>query len=251
MDLGLAGKKALVTGGTRGVGRGIALALARSGVDVITCHRQDREAAASLERALGETGGTHRVLRADLADPAGIARLHRECARRFDRLDLVVNNAAVIDAVPYAELAPEHWRHTLAVNLTAVHLIVQGALPLLGQGSSLVALSSKSIETGVPRRVHYTATKAALHGLHRSLARELGPRGIRCNVLSLGMVHTEAMDALPDGEREATIERYRAMSPLARLGTPDDVAGAVLWLASDLSRYVTGAVIPVDGGIAA
>ena len=249
MDLGLVGKQALVTGGTRGIGRGVVLALARGGVDVVTCCRQDSEAAVSLERELKEIGGRHEVVRADIADPAHVEGLLSVCRARFGRLDLVVNNAAVISHVPYAELEPAEWARVLATNVTGTHLVIQGALPLLGEGSSVVNISSKSIEVGIPLRAHYTTTKAALHGLTRSLAREFGDRGIRFNVLSLGVIRTEALEAMPEQQRAAMVERYSGKTSLGRLGTPDDVAGAVLWLASDLARYVTGGVIPVDGGI--
>lgn len=249
MDLGLTGKTALVTGGTKGIGRGIVLALARQGVDVITCYRSDSEAAASLERELKETGGRHQVIRADLADPAQAASLVEACRTQFGQLDLIVNNAAVIVHIPYPELPLEEWERTFATNVTAVHLIIQGALPLLHEGSSVVSISSKTTEIGLPLRGHYVATKAALHGLNRSLAKELGGQGIRFNVLSLGMIHTEAIDAKSDENRTAMIKRYSEIIALHRFGQPEEVAGAVLWLASDLSRYVTGAVIPVDGGI--
>ncbi|MFD9893892.1 SDR family NAD(P)-dependent oxidoreductase [Amycolatopsis sp. NPDC059027] len=249
MAIDLTGKKALVTGGTRGVGRGIALALARSGADVLTCYRQDGEAVQSLERALKETGGRHHVLRADLAEPDQIRTLLAECESRFGGLDLVVNNAAVISHVPYGELSLEEWQRVLATNLTAVHLVIQHALPLLGEGGSVVSISSKSVEVGIPLRAHYTATKSALHGLTRSLAREYGRKGIRFNVLSLGMIHTEALDAMPEERRATMLEQYNSKIALGRFGTPDEVSGAVLWLASEHSRYVTGGVIPVDGGI--
>lgn len=249
MELGLKGKKALVTGGTRGVGRGIVLALARHGVDVVTCCRQDSDAVASLERELKETGGQHSVIRADLIEPDQIADLLGECTSRLGHLDLVVNNAAAISHIPYGELSLEEWQRIVNTNLTAAHLVIQHALPLLGEGSSVVSISSKSIEVGIPLRAHYTATKAALHGLNRTLAREFGAKGIRFNVLSLGMIHTEAIDAMPGEQREQMVKRYSGMTSLGRLGTPDEVAGAVLWLASDLARYVTGGVIPVDGGI--
>jgi 3-oxoacyl-[acyl-carrier protein] reductase len=249
MDLGLKDKRALVTGGTKGVGRGVVLALARSGVDVVTCYHSDGEAAAALERELKEIGGDHHVMRADLADPDQIAALLAECESRFGRLDVVVNNAAVISHVPYDELSQDEWRRVVDTNLTGAHLVIQNALPLLGAGGSVVSISSKSIEVGIPRRAHYTATKAALHGLNRTLAKEYGGRGIRFNVLSLGMIHTEAVDALPPEQRDQMLRRYGDLTALGRLGEPDEVGGAVLWLASDLSRYVTGAVIAVDGGI--
>lgn len=249
MDLGLTGKKALVTGGTRGVGRGIVLALAREGVDVVTCCRQDSELADSLERELKALDGQHAVVRADLTDGEQVTALVGECENRFGRLDLVVHNAAAISHVPYGELPIEEWHRIVSTNLTSVHLVTQGVLPLLGSGSSVVSISSKSIEVGIPLRAHYTATKAALLGLTTSLAKEFGGKGIRFNVLSLGVIHTEALDAMPAEQQEQMIKRYSGMTALGRLGEPDDVAGAVLWLASDLSRYVTAAVVPVDGGI--
>jgi 3-oxoacyl-[acyl-carrier protein] reductase len=169
---------------------------------------------------------------------------------RFGQLDVIVNNAAIIKHVPYDKLPLEEWQRTLDTNVTAVHLVIQGALPLLHEGSSVMSLSSKSIEVGIPLRAHYTTTKAALHGLNRSVARELGSRGIRFNILSLGMIHTEAIDAMPEEQRALMIQRYSDKTALGRLGTPDEVAGAVSWLSSDYARYVTGAVIPVDGGIA-
>lgn len=249
MDLGLTGKKALVTGGTKGVGRGLVLALARAGVDVVTNYRTDGEAAAALERELKEIGGQHHVIAADLTVPAEVAELVEACRTRLGRIDLVVNNAHAISSIPYGELPFEEWQRIIATNLTGAHLVIQQALPLLDAGSSVVSISTKSIEVGIPLRAHYTATKAALHGLNRTLAKEFGSRGIRFNVVAVGMIHNEAIDALPDEQREQMIARYRKMIALERLARPDDIAGPVLWLASDLSRYVTGAVIPVDGGL--
>ncbi len=249
MDLGLKGTTALVTGGTRGVGRGIVLALARAGVDVITCYRNDSEAVATLERELKEIGGRHHVIRADLAQPEEITALIEECRTRFGRLDTVVNNAGAISHIPYEKLSLDEWRRILDTNLTATHLIIQGALGLMGPGGSIMSIGSKVAEVGIPMRAHYTATKAALVGFTRSLAKELGPRGIRVNVLALGVIHTEALDAMPEEQRAVMLKRYTEKTALGRLGVPDEVGGAVLFMASQLSRYVTGATLHVDGGI--
>jgi 3-oxoacyl-[acyl-carrier protein] reductase len=249
MDLGLKGKKALVTGGVRGVGRGIVLALARAGADVITCYRQDSELVSSLERELKEIGGEHHVLRADIAEAEQVEVLLEECRTRFGHLDLVVNNAGAISHVPYGELPLDEWRRVIDTNLTAPYLIIQHALPILSEGASVVSIGSKSSEVGIPLRAHYTATKAALRGLTRSLAKEFGAKGLRFNVLALGVIETEAMDSMPAEQSAMLRKRYSEKTALGRLGTPDEVAGAVLWLASDLARYVTGATIPVDGGI--
>lgn len=249
MDLGLRGKKALVTGGTRGVGRGIVRALAQAGVDVLTCYRQESEAVTSLENELKETGGAHHVVRADVADPADVTALVEHARTHYGHLDLVVNNAGAISHIPYEELTLEEWRRIVDTNLTGSHLIIQGTLPLLGAGSSVISIGSKAVDAGIPLRSHYTATKAALAGFNRSLAKEFGGRGIRFNIVALGVVETENLYALPEDQQKLMIERYSAKTALGRLGTPDEVAGAVLWLTSDLARYVTGATISVDGGI--
>ena len=249
MDLGLRGKKALVTGGTRGVGRGIVRALAQAGVDVLTCYRQESEAVTSLENELKETGGAHHVVRADVADPADVTTLIEHARTHYGHLDLVVNNAGAISHIPYEDLSLAEWRRIVDTNLTGSHLVIQTALPLLGAGSSVISIGSKAVDAGIPLRSHYTATKAALAGLNRSLAKEFGGRGIRFNIVALGVVETENLYALPEDQQKLMIERYSAKTALGRLGTPDEVAGAILWLTSDLARYVTGATISVDGGI--
>ncbi|MHA6763606.1 SDR family NAD(P)-dependent oxidoreductase [Streptacidiphilus sp. PAMC 29251] len=249
MDLGLNGKKALVTGGTRGVGRGIVLALARAGVDVVTCYRQHSDAVVSLELELKEIGGDHHVVQADLAHPVQVATLLERTAEFYDHLDLVVNNAGAISHIPYAQLPLDEWQRIIGTNLTAAHLVIQYSLPLLRPGSSVVSIGSKSAEVGIPMRAHYTATKSALVGLTRSIAKELGAQNIRINVVALGVIETEALHAMPAEQQTVMVERYSNKTALGRLGLPDEVAGAILWLASDLSRYVTGATIAVDGGI--
>ncbi|MFC8131469.1 SDR family NAD(P)-dependent oxidoreductase [Streptomyces sp. NPDC057302] len=249
MDLELRGKKALVTGGTRGVGRGIVLALAHAGVDVVTCYQRESDYVTSLERELKEIGGDHHVLRADLSQPQEIAALLERVKEIHKKIDLLVNNAGAISHIPYADLPLEEWTRILATNVTGAHLVIQHALPLLGEGSSVISIGSKAVEAGIPLRSHYTATKAALVGLSRSLAKEFGPQGIRFNVVALGVIETENFHALPEDQRTLMTQRYSAKTALGRLGQPDEVAGAVLWLASDLSRYVTGNTIGVDGGI--
>ncbi|MEV7601785.1 SDR family oxidoreductase [Kitasatospora sp. NPDC089797] len=249
MNLALEGKKALVTGGTRGVGRGVVLALARAGVDVVTCYQQESDYVESLQRELKEIGGNHLVVRADLTRPEEVAALVARAGEEFGRLDLVVNNAGAISHIPYAELPLEEFQRVFTTNVTAAHLVIQHALPLLGAGSSVVSIGSKAVDAGIPLRSHYTATKAALVGLNRSLAKEFGAKGIRFNVVALGVVETENLYKLPEDQQKLMIERYSAKTALGRLGTPEEVAGAVLWLASDLSRYVTGSTVSVDGGI--
>ncbi|MEU7649400.1 MULTISPECIES: SDR family NAD(P)-dependent oxidoreductase [Streptomyces] len=249
MQLNVEGKKALVTGGSRGIGRGVVLELARAGLDVITCYRQESDHVESLRRELKDIGGDHHVVRADLTEPEGVSALLAEAERAFGQLDLVVNNAGAITHVPYEQLSLADWNRIVATNLTAAHLVIQGALPLLSPTASVISVGSKSSEVGIPLRSHYTATKAALRGLSRSLAKEFGHKGWRFNVLALGVIETEALWEMPEEQRATMLARYEPKTALGRLGKPEEVAGAVLWLASDLSRYVTGSVVYVDGGI--
>lgn len=248
-ELAVEGKKFLITGGTKGIGRGLVLHAAAAGGDVITCYRSEDESVASLVRELKEIGGDHHVLRADIGTPEGVTELITECRNRFGNLDVIVNNAGVISHIPYAKLSLAEWHRVIDTNLTAVFQIIQEALPILNPGASIINIGSKSSEVGIPLRAHYTAAKAAIVGLTKSLAKELSPQGFRFNVLAPGVIVTEAMLALPPDQLEAMRTRYTAKTALARLGEVDEIAGGMLFLASDLSRYVTGEILHVDGGI--
>ena len=243
MDINLAGTKALVTGGSRGIGRAIVLGLARAGADVVTCYRSEGEAVASLARELKETGGQHELVKADVSDPAEVDALIERCRTSLGAINVLVHNAGVISHVPFAELPFEEWQRVVATNLGGPYLVTQRALPLLPAGSSVIFIGSRVASVGIPMRAHYTATKAALAGLTRSLTKELSPRGLRFNVVAPGPIETE--EPTPPEVRE----RYQKLIPLGRLGNPDDIAGVVAFLASDLSRFVNGETINVDGGI--
>jgi 3-oxoacyl-[acyl-carrier protein] reductase len=243
MDLDLAGKKALVTGGSRGVGRGIVLSLARAGVDVVTCYRQESELVESLIRELKEIGGDHHVVQADVCSSADVERLVEECRVHFGRLDILVNNAGAISHIPFTELSLDEWHRIVDTDLTATFLVTQKALPLLAPGGSVVNVGSKVATVGIPLRAHYTAAKAGLVGLTRSLAKEFGSKGLRFNIVAPGPVQTETETPEP------VKERYRTMIPLGRLGTTEDIASVVLFLASPRAGFVTGETINVDGGL--
>ncbi|WP_433439985.1 SDR family NAD(P)-dependent oxidoreductase [Nonomuraea sp. CA-141351] len=243
MELNLTAKKILVTGGSRGIGRGIVLGLARAGADVVTCYRTEGEAVTSLARELKETGGDHHLVRADVSNPADVDDLVERCRTSFGSLDVVVHNAGVISHVPFAELPLEEWQRVVTNNLGGPYLVTQRALPLLGEGASVIFVGSRVATVGIPLRAHYTATKAGLVGLTRSLAKELGPRGVRVNVVAPGPIQTE------EPTPPAVLERYQKMIPLGRLGDVADIAGVVAFLSSDLSRFVNGETINVDGGI--
>lgn len=248
-ELGVEGRKFLITGGTKGIGRGLVLGAAAAGGHVITCYRNEDESVASLVRELKETPGDHHVIRADIGTPDGVTSLIDEVRVRYGNLDVIVNNAGVISHIPYAKLPLAEWHRVIDTNVSAVFQIIQEALPLLNPGASVINIGSKSSEVGIPLRAHYTAAKAAIVGLTKSLAKELGSQGFRFNVLAPGVIVTEAMLALPPDQLEAMRTRYTAKTALARLGEVDEIAGGMLFLASDLSRYVTGEVLHVDGGI--
>lgn len=245
MRLDVAGKRVVVTGGTRGIGRTISLAFAQAGAQVVAVHRSDTTAAAELARVLKEMGGDHRVVRADLTDRAEIAELVDDVRTALGGVDVLVNNAGVDGHERIEQLAPEEWHRVLDGDLTTLFLVTQAFLPLLDDAASVVNVGAAVGLRGFAGRAHYTAAKAGVIGLTRSLCKEFGPRGLRFNTVAPGVIATDPPEELPP----PLLARVRAMTALGRLGTPDDVAGAVLYLASDLARYVTGTTLNVDGGI--
>ena len=250
MVVELTGKYALVTGGSRGIGRAITLGLARHGATVMACYRTDGDAVESLDKELEQIGGDHRLVSADVVAPEAVDELTEECREHFGALDVVVNNAGVTSRAPIAQLPLAEWQRIMDTNLTGVFLVTQKALPLMRTGASIVNIGSRAARAGMPASSHYTASKAGLVGLTRSLAKELGPRGIRVNVVAPGVIDTgEEQPDVPPEARAAIAARTGGLSALGRRGSPDEVAGAVVFLASDLSTYLTGATIDVDGGI--
>ncbi len=246
-DRWLAGRRVLVTGASRGIGRGVALAAARAGADVVTCHRQDSPHVASLKRELAKTPGDHLVSKTDVTSATAVDALLTACAERYGRLDGVVNNAGSFAPLPYGQLDSAAWAAAMDGNVTATHLVTRRALPLLSDGASIVNLGSTVTFIGMDQGVHYTTAKAAIVGMTRSLSRELGPRGIRVNTLSPGRIETEAMDELPSEVAARQREMFSSFAALGRLGSVEDVAHAVLFLLSEHASYVTGQDIHIDG----
>jgi NAD(P)-dependent dehydrogenase (short-subunit alcohol dehydrogenase family)/ribosome-associated toxin RatA of RatAB toxin-antitoxin module len=242
-QLDFSGKRILVTGGTRGIGRAIVLAFARAGASVVTCYRQESSAVGRLVEEFKNVDGQAWAVRADVTRAGDVTALIADCRTHLGGLDVIVNNAGAISHVPFGELALDEWQRVLDTSLTAAYLVVQAALPLLAPGASIINVGSRVASVGVPQRAHYTAAKAGLLGLTRSLCKELGPLGYRVNVVAPGPVETEE-DVPPEVK-----ERYRRLISLGRLGRPSEIAGAVMFLASDLAAFITGETINVDGGI--
>jgi 3-oxoacyl-[acyl-carrier protein] reductase len=191
VDLHLDGRRALVTGGTRGIGRAVVRALAGQGVDIVACYRQDGQAADGLEWELKEAGVAHLVTQADLRREEDVARLATQCRSALGGLDIIVNSAGASGHAPLERLPTEEWRRLLDTNLTAPYLVLRYCAPLLADGASVVNIGSGLAETGAPAQAHYAASKAGLVGLTRTAAREFGRRRIRVNTVSCGMVDTD------------------------------------------------------------
>ncbi len=234
----LEGKTALVTGGSRGIGRAIALELGRAGATVVVGYRGGRDEAEAVAAAVGG-----RAVQADVADPEAAKALVEEAGD----LDILVNNAGITRDGLLARMPDEDWRDVIETNLSAMFYTCRAvARPMMKKrGGSIVNISSIVGVHGNPGQTNYAAAKAGIIGFTKSLARELGSRGVRANVVAPGYVATQLTDVLPDEAKAAML----AATPLGRLGNPADIAGAVRFLCSDDASFITGEVLLVDGGL--
>ena len=242
------GKAALVTGGSRGIGRAIAVALAE-GKAKVALNYAGNEAAAQEAAALCEKAGAAAVklMKFDVADPAACAGAVEEVVRAFGGLHVLVNNAGIAVDQLVMRVKDDDWQRQLDVNLTgAFNLIRAATRPMMkARGGAIVNLTSVVGEMGNAGQAAYAATKAGLIGLTKSVARELASRNIRVNAVAPGFIDTDMTAGLPEAARTAMLNNI----PLARLGTAREVADAVAWLASDRASYVTGEVVRVNGGM--
>lgn len=242
----LAGQRVLITGASRGIGRATALLFARAGADVGVTYHTRLADAESLAREIRGQGRRVFVSGGDLADPAVVTQVFRECKAAFGGLDCFVANAGIwpSDEVPLGKLSDARWRSTMAQNLDAVFLTTRAALRLLGPGGRVVLVSSTAGQRGEAFHADYAATKGALISLTKSLAVEYAP-DITVNCVAPGWVDTDmSKGPYADGGRE----RIAATIPLKRIPPPEDIAGPILFLCSALARHVTGEVLNVNGG---
>jgi 3-oxoacyl-[acyl-carrier protein] reductase len=242
------GKVALVTGASRGIGRAIAVALARGGASVALNYAGNEVAAKEALELVTKAGAARaRLARFDVADPAACARAVDEVVAEWGGLHVLVNNAGIAIDQLVMRLKDEDWNRQIQVNLTGAFNLVRAATrPMMKQrGGSIVNLTSVVGEMGNAGQAAYAATKAGLIGLTKSVARELASRNVRVNAVAPGYIDTDMTSGLP----EAAKNKMKELIPLARLGTAEDVAHAVIFLASEKAAYVTGEVFRVNGGM--
>ncbi len=244
----LDGKRAIVTGASRGIGRAIALELARQGARVVVNFASNAAAAEEVVAAIAAMGGEALAVGADVRTADGAGRLVAACLEGFGGLDILVNNAGITRDTLLMRMSEDDWDAVLDTNLKgAFHCIKAAQRPMLKQRSGrIISIGSVSGLVGNAGQANYAAAKAGLVGLIKSVARELGARGITCNLVAPGFVETDMTAKLPAGILETALSHI----PLGRLGRPEDVAAVVAFLASDAAAYITGQVICVDGGMA-
>ena len=236
---------ALVTGASRGIGRAIALQLAAAGASVVAGARAQH--AGPVVREIETAGGTAVGVTLDVTDTGSVTASAQAAIDRFGRIDVLVNNAGIVRDQLMMRMKIEDWEVVLATNLTAAFACCQAVMrPMLKQRSGrVINISSVVAQSGNPGQANYAASKAGLIGFSKSLAREVASRGITVNVVAPGMIETDMTAALDERTRSA----LSAQIPLGRLGTPEDVAAMVCFLASDEAAYITGQVVAVNGGM--
>jgi len=247
ITIDLSGKVALVTGGSRGIGRAVCESLARAGARVAVNFRSDATAADKVIASVRSRRGDAMAVAGDVSDAGRARQLVRDVVAAWQRLDILVNNAGVWEEDEAGRGDLEIWDRTLAVNVRGAFLVTDAAVPhLTRERGSIVFVSSTAGQRGESRHSAYASSKGALIAYTKSLATELGPRGVRVNCVAPGWVETDlTRAALSDPARRREIEES---IPIGRVAQPDDIAGPVLFLVSDLARHVQGEILNVNGG---
>jgi NAD(P)-dependent dehydrogenase (short-subunit alcohol dehydrogenase family) len=243
----LDGKVTVITGGSSGIGLAAAKAFVNEGAYVFIAGRRQPE----LDKAKAAIGRNVSTVQIDVAKLVDLERLFGQVKAEKGGLDILVASAGFVEMAPMAAVTPEHFDKTFAINARGVFFTVQKAVPLMRDGGSIVLVSSGAHLKGIPFYVTYSATKAALRSFARSMAAELKDRGIRVNTLSPGAIDTPIIDGQFKTKEEAdgAREMFKQMTPLGRIGKPEEMAKAILFLASDDSSYTTGADLVADGGM--
>ena len=243
----LAGRVALVTGASRGIGRELALELARNGADIAVNYAQSEAAAEAVAAEVVALGRRALPIRADVADPDAVAEMLDAVGKQLGRPEILVNNAGITRDTLAMRMKDDDWSAVLATNLTGAFLVTRACLRgmIRSRWGRIITIGSVIGTMGNPGQINYAAAKAGLAGMTRSLAKELGSRGITVNLVAPGFIRTDITADLSQEQIDAVLSQV----PLERLGDPADVAPLVAFLAGEGGRYITGQVIHVDGGL--
>jgi len=240
--------RALITGASRGIGRAIAVRLGREGARVVVDYLRSDEAALQTCELVRQAGGLAWPVRADVRSPAAPGALVEACREHLGELDVLVHNAALGALKPWDALRTPHWDLTLETSLRPFWLLTKLARPILAPGASVIGISSLGGRRFTPGYAAMGAAKGGMEALARQLAVELAPE-VRVNVVCGGLVDTDALSYIPD--RDRLVEHAEAVTPMGRVGRPEDIAGVVALLCSADARWITGQVIVADGGLSA
>ncbi len=249
--ISLEGKVALVAGGSRGIGAECCRQLAAAGAGIIINHTHSKRgtsAGEKLEEELKQAGAEVLRCPADISSEEEVKEMIKQAVGYFGHIDIVVNNAAIMEYTPLEKMSYDEWKRVMRVNLDGPMLVVREVLPgMLERGSGvIIMISSNAVINGGGNSLHYPASKAGLEGMVKGLAKDYAPRGIRANVIRPAVIDTDLLrERYPTDE---DMERYAATIPVRRVGKPEDIANMVVFLASDKASYICGESINVDGG---
>lgn len=245
MTKGLSGKVAIVTGASRGIGREIAERLAENGAKVVVNYASSPAKAEEVVGRIKQGGGEARAIQADISQVAEIERLFRETIEAYGGIDILVNNAGIMTTKPIAAITEEDFDQHFAINVKGTYFAIQQAFHHMNSGGRIINFSTSVAGQMFPTYSVYAGTKGAVEQFTRQLAKEFGPKGITINAVAPGPINTELFTV---GKSEEQIAGIVSMNSFGRLGEPDDIAGIVLFLASEESKWITGQTLRVNGG---
>ncbi|WIF96195.1 3-oxoacyl-[acyl-carrier-protein] reductase [Caminicella sporogenes] len=245
--MNLSGKTAIVTGGSRGIGKAIALKLAEKGADIVVNYTSNFEKAQEVVEKIKSMGRKAIAIKADVSNPDDVANLVKEVSKNFESIDILVNNAGITRDGLLIRMKDEDWDKVININLKGTYLCTKlvGKKMMKQRSGKIINVASVVGIIGNAGQANYSASKAGVIGFTKSAAKELAARGITVNAVAPGFIETEMTDKLPAD----VIENYKKNIPIARFGKPEDVANVVAFLASEKANYITGQVINVDGGM--